>query len=881
MRARILLIGLVFMIMISSALAAVDDANASWSGNNLLDDSGNSFTLTANGDATAQGATYKVGNGSFSLDGTGDYLSRGDEPEWDGSELGVCTWVRFNTISGGGQGIVYRGTFANNFGTWSLALNNPSSGIFFRLGSSGGVTSTTVPTTGTWYHVCGVNDGTNSYIYFNGALEATQAESDSLTAATGIILGGYYSSSYVMDGYLDQTMIFSHNLTAADISELYNSGNGYDPYAPDVANFTIYAQDAADLSNITVFNATVNGTDYVAVNGSVVTPYLLNETNILNITVVAENYQDYTNTAYNTTNGDLTAPLTPNPLLDFSLITPNVSETNETSYNVSWTEASSPTGKQVTYNGSIAYLSNGTVVGTFSTTNLSYVVDLSGYYSDNYSVSVNATEQYTNNSFEHNSSLLYNGLNYFYFYNEQSGNPIENGNITINFPNLATNQVLVTDSLGKVTFESYINDTKQTGVYNITFEDLVGYETPVSFSRNYSSLPVNESFNITTTNIVVSIYYRSNFSDFTRTANVIIEGVNNYTTTTGAVVVENATMTAGDYRITVSSDGFFNEEKTFTFTGQANLSLNLYMLELNESNSGTVTIRTVDEFSRLLDNAEVNLLEYDTSTLSYLEVSECYTDSNGECKFLVETNTKSYKFTASRVINGNTVTATTGAQIFEDTIVGGETVVFNEETITLTLSSTQTAQLSQLQNIIFDITPYEDSFNNVTNQSNIAVTFNSIDGQNVEVCVEYFEFAGGVKTSLTNETFCLVGSSGEVTENAFFTLNRSKTYVADIYLKNDFGNFNLDSYVYHSDSSFLERLEQNAILPYFIIFIWIFLLAGSLMLKNVSLTGIAVVVGAWVLWFFFPSGIMVSVAVLQTVIGANIIYVGRKKEDFN
>ena len=304
------------------------------------------------------------------------------------------------------------------------------------------------------------------------------------------------------------------------------------------------------------------------------------------------------------------------------------------------------------------------------------------------------------------------------------------------------------------------------------------------------------------------------------------------------------------------------------------------MLELNKSNAGTVTIRTIDEFSRLLDDAQVNLLQYDPSTLSYIEVSECFTDSNGECKFLIETNTKRYKFTASRTISGQIVTASTNAQVFSDDISGGATVLFSEETLTLTLSSRDIFQVSPLQNIIFSITPYDESFNNVTNQSNIAVSFNSIDGQSITVCVEYFLLEGGIKTSLTGNTFCLTGSSGEVTENAFFTLNRSKDYIADIYLRTSSGDFNLDSYRYSSNESFLAKLQANAMLPYFIIFVWIFLIGGSMMLKNISLTGMVIIVGAWVLWAFFPSGIMVSVAVLQTVLGANLIYLGRKREDF-
>ena len=693
-------------------------------------------------------------------------------------------------------------------------------------------------------------------------------------------LGG--NSSELQNFSVTSTNYFSQSVTNWNISSIYYANLTQYPY------ITAYDEDSnATLSNFNVTikdilgglkqsTQTTNGVVYYRCGS---TP--ANCATPVKIYINSTNYQDYSNLGYSFGIGatnDLNASLSPNPLEDFSLLTPTgVTISNGTEYNITWTQAVSPTSKTVTYTGSITYVNNATEIDSFSTTDLFYNLDLSSYPSSDFNVSVTATESFSLDSFTHSSILGVSRDNYLYFYDEDTGLPIESANVTIDYPNYPTDIVYTTNALGEVTFPSYVNNTLQTGNYSITFEDFIGYVTPITFNRDYSGLPINESFNITVTNINITLYYRSNFSQFNKEATVIIEGISNNTISNGSVFLQNASISNGLYRVYVFSDGYFNEQKDFTFTGQDDLNLCIYLLELNNSNSGTVTIRTIDEFQRLLSDATVNLLEYDPSTLSYIEVSECLTDSNGECKFLVQTNTKSYKFTATKGVNGNTVTASTDSQIFEDDISGGQVVLFSEQTITLTLSSQEQFIINAIQNIIFSST---ESFNNVTNQSNIDVSFNSIDGTNLQVCVEYFSVAGGVETSLTGSTFCVVGSSAEVTENAFFTLNRSKEYIAKVYIKSGSSEIGLASYRYKSLDSFSQRLVDNATLPFVFLFIWIFLIGGGLALKNVPLTGIFIIAGTWAIAGFFPTITIVSASVLQTLIGISLIYNGRKKEDF-
>lgn len=789
-------------------------------------------------------------------------------------------------------------------GDGSVDINSVLSEFFMHTAESQtlNLSGTTLPKTATWttvktLYINNSNHATGD-ILTKASISAKDSSGFGCTQNYRIKAGTSYSQEYPQTlstnpkvvtlqhtmanpGLVNQSIELqtSNDCTASNvISATGGSIMGYMVF--EIANtpqfYRVTAQDEASNVTINTFNVTSDvGTLYQTITGSI-DIFHVNGLDTFNVT--AENYQTNVTINHDTTT-NLTVNMRPDPLEDFTLLTPaNGSESNSSEINITWTESVSPTGKAVTYNISSIYEINDTIFESFTTTNLSYSLDISSYSSDDYIISVTAIEDLSNYELQKNASVFINRPNFLYFFNQQTGLPIQDANITIDLPNYGTDIEAVTDSDGKVFFLSFYNDTLQTGDFAITFEAFIGYVTPITFFETYSSLPVNESFDITVTNINVTVYYRSNSSIFTLPANVIIEGIANYTVSNGSVFIQNATITNGEYRLTVSSDGFFNEEKSFTFTGQDDLDLNIYMLELNSSNSGTVTVRTIDEFSRLLGASQVNLLEYDTSTLSYIEVSECFTDSNGECKFLVETNTKSYKFSASKIVNGQLVTAITEkGQTFEDDISGGEVVLFSEETITLTLSSQDEYVLNPINNIIYDIT---ENFNNVTNTSNIDVSFRSIDGTNLQVCVEFFEVTGGVEVSKTGNTFCVIASSAEVTENAFFTLNRSKDYIAKVYIKTNTGNVLLEPFRYKSTASFVEQLRSNATLPFVFLFIWLFIIGGSLMLKNVPLAGISIILFSWLLVYFFPNITITSGAVLQTMIGLSLIYVGRKKEDF-
>ena len=135
-----------------------------------------------NTNAWGQGA--KVGGSSFSntqsieLDGIDDYVDMGNPASLQiTNSLTLSAWIKRDATATASNYVII-GKDGGTSGTRSflLSLNNSSLkariGIF-KSGSFSVVESTTVISTGVWYHIMGVNDGTDLKIYVNGTLENT------------------------------------------------------------------------------------------------------------------------------------------------------------------------------------------------------------------------------------------------------------------------------------------------------------------------------------------------------------------------------------------------------------------------------------------------------------------------------------------------------------------------------------------------------------------------------------------------------------------------------------------------------------------------------------------------------------------------------------
>ncbi|OGV67015.1 MAG: hypothetical protein A3K19_29610 [Lentisphaerae bacterium RIFOXYB12_FULL_65_16] len=173
------------------------------------------------GTASAVGPGY-----ALDFDGTNDYVNCGNGASLQiaGNAITVEAWIRADTWKTN----VWEGSVAvKDGGTWS--------GYMLRCGASGkadfnfgdgaawrSATSAAVMTTGTWYHVAGVYDGSTVAVYIDGELCASAAATTNIASnANPLEIGA--SPSYVgtrqFDGRIDEVRVWNVARTPQQIRE--------------------------------------------------------------------------------------------------------------------------------------------------------------------------------------------------------------------------------------------------------------------------------------------------------------------------------------------------------------------------------------------------------------------------------------------------------------------------------------------------------------------------------------------------------------------------------------------------------------------------------------------------------------------------------------
>jgi hypothetical protein len=172
------------------------------------DASASAHTATANGNAHVEVDQSKFGGASGYFDGTGDNLSVPYSTDWDfgSGAFTIDFWAYFGN-TGTDESIIersdYNGGGGNGFSVQRLSNNQ----IRFYEGTAGTDSggSYTV-TSGQWYHIAVVKDGTNARIYLDGTQASTVSGasvgisgSPTLKIATG--LAGDFN------GYIDEIRV--------------------------------------------------------------------------------------------------------------------------------------------------------------------------------------------------------------------------------------------------------------------------------------------------------------------------------------------------------------------------------------------------------------------------------------------------------------------------------------------------------------------------------------------------------------------------------------------------------------------------------------------------------------------------------------------------
>lgn len=228
-------------------------------------DSGTGTTITDQGSGSnngtlVNGPTFSTNvpfnYHSLDFDGTDDYVSTELSAAGE-SELTVSAWVKLDSVSAT-RGFVTQYASSSDR-TFRLAFFPSLNSFWFEVygpNSYAGYLDASIAT-GTWYHLAGVYNGSNTVCYVNGVASTTtsglhQSGTGSLNSSTDNIDIGRMANADYMDGKIDEVAVWTSALSASDITAIYNSGVPADisSYSP-VAWWRMGDNDGATGTTIT------------------------------------------------------------------------------------------------------------------------------------------------------------------------------------------------------------------------------------------------------------------------------------------------------------------------------------------------------------------------------------------------------------------------------------------------------------------------------------------------------------------------------------------------------------------------------------------------------------------------------------------------------
>jgi hypothetical protein len=185
--------------------------------NRFIDNSASPLTITVNGTPSVQrfnpfGASTaystSVIGGSGYFDGTGDFLQSGNEASLEIGTGNFTIEMWAYRLSGTNNGLFQLSTTAGGFkanDANNLALAFASGGLTYYANNNSYAPSVTV-NSNDWNHLALVRSGTTTTLYFNGVSVSSITDSTNYTG-TYLVVGGYYSTTYVWNGYISNFRI--------------------------------------------------------------------------------------------------------------------------------------------------------------------------------------------------------------------------------------------------------------------------------------------------------------------------------------------------------------------------------------------------------------------------------------------------------------------------------------------------------------------------------------------------------------------------------------------------------------------------------------------------------------------------------------------------
>lgn len=364
------------------------------------------------------------------------------------------------------------------------------------------------------------------------------------------------------------------------------------------------------------------------------------------------------------------------------------------------------------------------------------------------------------------------------------------------------------------------------------------------------------------TNLTINIFDRETETLILQNVEVVIAGEDNYSTTTGTINVPDFSTLPGPYTAYASSSGYVTGQKAFLLTDSNSTIIDIYLINSTSPNVGNLIVNIFDEFFNLIVGANVKLLEYKPGIDSFVEVEQCFSNTNGECIFGVELNTKFYIVQATANLSG--------VDYFGQSTDRGELIKIDNTLIDIHMTRADT--FTGPSDFDFIIIPTNTSL--VGNISFLTATFNDPNNNEHTVCIEYYFRRGTNDISLASPT-CVTATAGIVNAAGGFILDPSITNVAKIYVT-DGGGFALYAeYVYAGDDSFSAKF--GGFVKYIVLGLWLALLTLAIWLKNMGIFGAGSIILSLSIPWFQPNLIGATTTVFIILLSIIIIAMANKR----
>lgn len=646
------------MLCLATAATAVldpDDVIMShtWDGGSFTDDK-NTFNATNQGTTNATGF---IGD-AREFSGSGQWVDIDDSNGIFTTAGSLNAWVYAD-----GYGHSSEAWIAGKWGGvgYYEAIFKVDGSDDYVIQWNGGIaaTSTSSAPTGVWVMYTAVWNSSGTYLYTNGNLNNSGATTWGGDLATGLDIGRNPdgAQSY-WDGRIDEITIWDVDLSASQVSELYNGGAGFQyPFTQSTTDIQLTAIDDFNGSSINNFSVSIawpnaSVTNHTTTNGTISLANISDSTIQINVTYY--NVTDY----YNLTLYDETI---------------TVNATSNIQANMYQAVISLNATEKITGNATTATFYTGSKSGTVFNINAgdhNITAAAAGYY--------NKTQQFSITALINTSQTitgLYTGEWNITVYNLINSSVVSNYSLNIT----SLNYTSWAGENSSSTTGSY-NFSSINGTYQVVI-DAPGYIVQTfNFTVNASTGAVN--FSLYTQDSINFTFYDEETQNCLTGYNITVELIGdlmaaNYTTTNCTLYVDLLTPQAYTIRYDDENNTYGERFYYFNLTNRSNTAIDLYLLNNGTEGYAAITATVYDNTNFPVEGAIIKALRYYLDSNSYIAVDMGKTNFEGVTTLNLKQNEEFYKFIIEYPM-GTTKKTTDPTQIYADTLnfqilIGSET----------------------------------------------------------------------------------------------------------------------------------------------------------------------------------------------------------------